>query len=679
MTTYPQIQSYIGADSGGYGNGNTGAVIINGRLYVLLTGSGAAGNIIVYDVPSGSEVGFATAAAIGAPAITLVWCITYAGLIFMQTGTPSGKPFLNTIDPSTLSVVASWNGPPSSGIGALGFFVPMLSPDNINFAFGGAATGGGFAVFQAQGSAIQFAGHLFAPDEPFASSCGGNAKNIVFTACHHTFPTTSAVGIYKTTVSSGAGNYNVAGLWPGTPNANIATTKVGTISPATVDATWTHFSDFTLLGVDASDGHLIVQLSTTDSVTHKSYVAKINETSLAIIWQTPDLTASAGVSQPNNSLVWMTVSVVNSVNLSTGAATVPVTFGQTPSAWSQIGQFYDYKTNSIYTWGEYITVGGTPPYPVPGFTAWGTTDNWYRVILGPEQPVTVFTAGYYIERMDNRIWPNIETAWCLDAALALPQPAPSASLTASYTTGFVTFTANAGVFTSSDVGSVLRMGGGIATITTYSSTTTVIGSVTSPITAIYPDDPNNIPLPAATGSWTLTVPTMIVSGLDHLEGLTVAALADGSVVSNLTVVSGSITLPQSASQIVVGLPFTAQLQTLYLEAEGAGTLQSKRKNVTRATLRVQSSIPPQIGTNQPDASAQPNQATIAWGAPPYASMSQITSTVTTGVQPLYSGDFQITNVFDNWGTNGQIAVQQTNPVPLTVLALVPWIDAGDQE
>jgi hypothetical protein len=173
---------------------------------------------------------------------------------------------------------------------------------------------------------------------------------------------------------------------------------------------------------------------------------------------------------------------------------------------------------------------------------------------------------------------------------------------------------------------------------------------------------------------------MTVSGLDHLEGLTVNALADGVPVTGLTVVAGTVTLSTSASQILVGLPFMAQLQTLFLEAEGAGgTMQSKRKDIVKATLRVQNSLPPQIGTNQPDAAAQQNQANIAWGATPYASLSQIANVTTTTTQSLYSGDFQIENVFDNWGTNGQIAVQQTGPVPLTVLALIPYLDIGDPE
>src|SRR5262249_32105085 len=42
---------------------------------------------------------------------------------------------------------------------------------------------------------------------------------------------------------------------------------------------------------------------------------------------------------------------------------------------------------------------------------------------------------YFIERMDNRLWPSIEDAWCLDSALALPQTEPNATMEATSATG----------------------------------------------------------------------------------------------------------------------------------------------------------------------------------------------------------------------------------------------------
>ena len=54
-------------------------------------------------------------------------------------------------------------------------------------------------------------------------------------------------------------------------------------------------------------------------------------------------------------------------------------------------------------------------------------------------------------------------------------------------------------------------------------------------------------------------PTTTITGLDHLEGKEVTALADGSVVTGKTVSSGQITLGTEASVVHVGLPYTGKL------------------------------------------------------------------------------------------------------------------------
>lgn len=378
----------------------------------------------------------------------------------------------------------------------------------------------------------------------------------------------------------------------------------------------------------------------------------------------------------------------------------------------------------------------------------------------PPAPEAPGTPGYFIERMDNRIWPTIEQAWCLDSALDYPMPEPDATLSVSSATGdqsiteyniinggsgytdpqaqvidllgtgsgalcdlgisggvivsataltvgenyghptvsvldttgvgaviqpivtnYVTCSTNTSSFTASDVGSIIRVGGGRLEIVTVSSTTSVIANVISPITYTVPNDPNNTPVPATSGNWSMTAPTMTVSGLHHLEGLTVAALADGGVVRDLVVTDGAVTLPVEATQIVVGLPFVVQLQTMYMDAGAGPTVQTRRKELTQAVLRVEASRAPEIGANQPDAAAQPNQAEIPWGGVPYTGMTQIkdrTPAMPAGQPiPLFSGDLDITNVFTTWDAKAQIAVQQRDPVPLTVTAIVPWVKVGD--
>lgn len=284
---------------------------------------------------------------------------------------------------------------------------------------------------------------------------------------------------------------------------------------------------------------------------------------------------------------------------------------------------------------------------------------------------------YYSERMDNRIWENVEDAYCVDAGLAYPMSEPQAILSISATTGTVTMTASSGVFSSGDVGDIIRAAGGKIEITGYTSSTVVTGTVLETLTQTIPNDPNNLPVPAQPSTWSISTPTTTVSGLNHLEGLNVAILADGSVVPNQVVTNNSITLPQPASQITVGLPYTCQLQTMYLDMPPVSgqTIQNKRKNISAVGVRVEASRGLQVGADQVDASTQQNFADVPW-----TNMSEIkerTMFVNAGSAiPLYTGDYYKA-ITSNWRPEGQIAIQQTYPLPANVLALVAYLDVGD--
>ena len=78
-------------------------------------------------------------------------------------------------------------------------------------------------------------------------------------------------------------------------------------------------------------------------------------------------------------------------------------------------------------------------------------------------------------------------------------------------------------------------------------------------------------------------PTTTLSGLDHLEGETLVALADGNLVTNLTVTSGAVTLPNEASKIHIGLSYDATMETLPLNiVQQQPTID--RKKVVKASL-----------------------------------------------------------------------------------------------
>lgn len=270
-------------------------------------------------------------------------------------------------------------------------------------------------------------------------------------------------------------------------------------------------------------------------------------------------------------------------------------------------------------------------------------------------------------------------------------PTGSGAVAQAVITNNVTFTTSSSVFTSANVGDVIRIGnnnapistnegvtndgGGQAIITSYVSGTQVIANILQPITAVIPNNPQVLPVPAISGYWSLSTPTLSVGGLNHLEGMEVAITADGSVVPNQTVTNGTIFLPQAYSAITVGLPYVCQVQTLYLDPPGQQTIQGKRKNIYNASVRTELSRGIQVGTNQPDQSTQPNYATVPW-----TNMQEVKERnplISAGAAiPLFTGDFYI-NLPASWDEKGQVAVQQIYPLPANILAITTFYQDGD--
>jgi hypothetical protein len=285
---------------------------------------------------------------------------------------------------------------------------------------------------------------------------------------------------------------------------------------------------------------------------------------------------------------------------------------------------------------------------------------------------------YYSERMDNRIWNNVEDCFCVDSGLSYPKTYPASTLTVNSATGTaVNFSTSSASFNSGMVGNIIRAGGGMAVITTYNSPTSVTCDILQDITDTIPNNPNNMPVPFVGGSWSIAVPISTVSGLNHLEGLEVAILADGSVVPNQTVTNNSVTLPVAASNIVVGLPYTCQMQTMYLDVPSQVTVQNRRKLISSVGIRCVETRGIQLGADQPDASTQPNYATIPW-----TQMNEVkerTMSIDAGTAvPLFTGDY-FKNIASGWDVKGQVAVQQIYPLPANILSVISYTTIGDDK
>ncbi len=80
-------------------------------------------------------------------------------------------------------------------------------------------------------------------------------------------------------------------------------------------------------------------------------------------------------------------------------------------------------------------------------------------------------------------------------------------------------------------------------------------------------------------------PTLVWDGLDHLEGQTVALIADDLVVEPRVVAGGTVTLPNAVRSLVVGLPFEHVIEPLPA-AFGSARGQAPAYRPVRITLRL---------------------------------------------------------------------------------------------
>lgn len=209
------------------------------------------------------------------------------------------------------------------------------------------------------------------------------------------------------------------------------------------------------------------------------------------------------------------------------------------------------------------------------------------------------------------------------------------------------------IFTPGDVGKFLRANNGWGIVRQYNSPYEIVIDIQRAFTDTYP---------AAPGEWSLTPMVTTLSGLDHLEGMAVSVLADGNNIPNITVHNRSITLPQSASKIVVGLPYTSDLESLDMDFQGeVNTMQGRRKKISACTARVQDSRGLALGYDFDHLREIKERNTQPMG---------------TQILPI-TGDERIE--FDPaYNTGGRVCARQVYPLPATILGIIPEITMGDQ-
>jgi hypothetical protein len=218
------------------------------------------------------------------------------------------------------------------------------------------------------------------------------------------------------------------------------------------------------------------------------------------------------------------------------------------------------------------------------------------------------------------------------------------------------------VFAATDVGREIRVRyfdetaqqwlTGRALITTYVNENNVLCTILAP----FPSSDE-----IAANGWRMT--SLTVSGLWHLEGQLVSALADGAEIENLLVANGSVTFPTATARAQIGLPYTSYLATQRIDAGATdGTAQGKTKRYHQIVMRLYASLGGKVG---PDASSTDYIL--------YRSLSDYMDEV----PPVLTGDTDKFPYPGGYETDGRIWVLADQPLPLTVVAMYPRLRTED--
>lgn len=154
-----------------------------------------------------------------------------------------------------------------------------------------------------------------------------------------------------------------------------------------------------------------------------------------------------------------------------------------------------------------------------------------------------------------------------------------------------------------------------------------------------------------------------VTGLDHLIGLTVSILGDGSVFPDQVVdTAGAITITQSCSSIHIGLPYTTTIKTSRLESgDVTSTTQGLVKRIYKSIVRLWRSLGCKVGTETTQDIVMFRDSSMPMDVAP----------------PLFTGDKEI-SFPAGWNKNTQVFVTQEQPLPLNVLAIVSKIEVSTE-
>lgn len=278
----------------------------------------------------------------------------------------------------------------------------------------------------------------------------------------------------------------------------------------------------------------------------------------------------------------------------------------------------------------------------------------------------------YVERMESRILTDIEDMILMDSALSYDGThtgSTTMTLSGGSTWAYdetLTLTASSSFFVAGDVGNEIHLTGSDGSlirfeIKGYTSGTVVTGKPHKTVPAAM--------RAVAITSWGKAVDEF--SGLDHLEGEDVAVFADGFVVASpnnaayttVTVSSGSVTLAKPRVVVHIGLPIIYDIETLDIDTVDGETLTDKKKLIGEVHAYVEDTRGVFAGTAPPsDDSTDPLEGLYEFKAR-NAESAESPVALKTDVINI--------KVDSTWSQGGRVFIRQVDPVPMTILSIVP--------
>ena len=298
----------------------------------------------------------------------------------------------------------------------------------------------------------------------------------------------------------------------------------------------------------------------------------------------------------------------------------------------------------------------------------GTEDSLYLVIRRTIDGNTK----RYVEKLTTSQIEEIEDVVRMDSTKtsgAYNTTATTVTLSGGTTWGFdetITLTASAGVFDSSYVGDQIHIVGADGTIVKF----TVDGFTSSTVLTGKPNKtvPSSMRNTAFT-NWGHATKT--IDNLWHLEGKDVSIFCDGFVAASpnnaayttKTVSNGQVVLDNHYVKKSVGLPYIADIETLDVDSSQGETARDKQHKVGQVNIFCEESRGLWVGPKPPtDDTVDPledlYEIKLRDKEDPDSPVDLKTEVVNVKIK-------------SEWNSNGRVFIRQVDPVPSTILSIMP--------